>query len=167
MLYHAGPVGGSSDQQSSLTATPSLQLKQTLTFEGIPSSDAMVVDAFENQSQIPQSTFPNDSAEATVKPLIKGVVNDIAVFERRPESSKQGMYLKSSKTSSASAKANGTSSTDVKGLCIVAAIGKEHRFGRLKCFANNFYDGTTAQGRNGAVVFEVEFLDEDDHGAEK
>jgi len=52
--------------------------------------------------------------------VIKGVVNDISVFER------------------------GDRSKD--GICVVAAIGKEHRLGRwLK----------VPKGRNGAMVFEV------------
>jgi ribosomal RNA-processing protein 9 len=50
---------------------------------------------------------------------VKGVINDISVFER------------------------GERGKD--GVCIVAAIGKEHRMGRWK----------RAPGRNGAVVFEV------------
>jgi ribosomal RNA-processing protein 9 len=160
MIHPLGPIGGGPQQPSGLTATPSSQLKQTLTFDGVTSSNAMVVDAFGNQQQYPQSTSLTDPTKDTILPLIKGVVNDIAVFERRPESSKQGVYTASAKTNSASAKADGPSSTGVRGLCIVAAMGKEHRFGRLKCFANNFYDGTSAQGRNGAVVFEVDFLDE-------
>ena len=51
--------------------------------------------------------------------LVRGVINDISVFER------------------------GDKGRD--GLCIVAAIGTEHRFGRWKKVA----------GKNGAVVFEV------------
>lgn len=52
--------------------------------------------------------------------LIKGVVNDIAMFER------------------------GDRGRD--GLCVVAAIGKEHRLGRWKVLRG---------GKNGAMVFEV------------
>jgi len=50
---------------------------------------------------------------------IKGIINDLAVFER------------------------GDRGQD--GLCIVAAVGKEHRLGRWK----------KVQGKNGAVVFEI------------
>ncbi|MCJ1404690.1 pre-rRNA processing protein, partial [Xylographa trunciseda] len=50
---------------------------------------------------------------------VKGVINDISIFER------------------------GERGKD--GLCIVAALGTEHRFGRWK----------KVQGKNGAVVFEV------------
>ena len=51
--------------------------------------------------------------------LIKGVINDIAIFER------------------------GERGQD--GLCIVAAVGTEHRLGRWQ----------KVKGRNGAVVFEI------------
>ena len=50
---------------------------------------------------------------------VRGVINDISVFER------------------------GERGRD--GLCVVAAVGKEHRLGRWK----------TVKGRNGAVAFEV------------
>ena len=53
---------------------------------------------------------------------IKGIVNDISVFER------------------------GERGKD--GLCIVAAVGTEHRLGRWK----------KMKGKNGAVVFEVPSL---------
>ena len=51
--------------------------------------------------------------------IVKGIVNDISIFER------------------------GERGKD--GLCIVAAIGTEHRFGRWK----------KVQGKNGATVFEI------------
>ena len=51
---------------------------------------------------------------------VKGVVNDLALFER------------------------GEKGKD--GLCVVAAVGKEHRLGRWKKISG---------GRNGAVVFEI------------
>lgn len=51
---------------------------------------------------------------------IKGVVNDLALFER------------------------GEKGKD--GLCVVAAVGKEHRLGRWKKISG---------GRNGAIVFEI------------
>jgi len=51
---------------------------------------------------------------------VRGVINDISVFER------------------------GDRGKD--GICIVAAVGKEHRFGRWK---------KLREGRNGGVVFEV------------
>lgn len=65
------------------------------------------------------TTTPSDSAPENHEPTIRGVINDIAVFER------------------------GDRGKD--GLCVVAAVGTEHRFGRWK----------SVSGRNGAVVFEV------------
>ncbi|KAJ9155715.1 WD domain, G-beta repeat-containing protein [Pleurostoma richardsiae] len=62
-----------------------------------------------------------DEGDATGQKPIKGVINDIAVFER------------------------GEKGKD--GLCIVCAVGKEHRLGRWKMGA--------PKARNGAVVFEV------------
>ncbi len=59
------------------------------------------------------------STPETKEPTIRGIVNDIAVFER------------------------GDRGKD--GLCVVVAVGTEHRFGRWK----------RVVGRNGALVFEV------------
>jgi ribosomal RNA-processing protein 9 len=53
------------------------------------------------------------------QPVVKGVINDISVFER------------------------GERGKD--GVCIVVAVGKEHRFGRWQ----------KEKGKNGAIVFEV------------
>ncbi|KKA27732.1 hypothetical protein TD95_001298 [Thielaviopsis punctulata] len=62
-----------------------------------------------------------EGASKADKPfVIKGVINDIDVFER------------------------GERGKD--GLCVVAAVGKEHRFGRWK---------SVLGGRNGGVVFEI------------
>lgn len=55
---------------------------------------------------------------------VKGVVNDIDLFER------------------------GDRGQD--GVCVVVAMGKEHRLGKWKR-----YDGNRVEGRNDAVVFEV------------
>jgi len=60
----------------------------------------------------------SDSAPEN-QPTIRGIINDIAVFER------------------------GDRGKD--GLCVVVAVGTEHRFGRWK----------SVSGRNGAMVFEV------------
>lgn len=103
----------------------------------------------------------SDSQDAKEEPLLKGVVNSIAVFERRlerPEIGKPKIKGKSSQ------KGN----TDVTtppppGLCIVAGLGKEHRFSRTQCFANSHNNGSSVQGRNGAVVFEVPFFDSVNH----
>jgi len=162
MIHPLGPVGGGS--KISLTrspSSPSLQLKQTLQFDAA-AGDAMDVD----RSQPQKKDNNNDSEEP--EPLLKGVVNDIAVFERRPEFAKPGQSLnldssnksKSSKSKKNNNNNNNNSGPEPRGLCIVAALGKEHRFGRWKCFANNYYDGPSSQGRNGAVVFEVPFKDD-------
>ncbi|PGH15710.1 hypothetical protein AJ79_02304 [Helicocarpus griseus UAMH5409] len=99
-------------------------------------------------------------------PLLKGVVNDIAVFERRPDAEATAAKIKS-KSKSKPKKSDPTSyqGQEQKGLCIVAALGKEHKLGRWK-YSNNqeengkCSDGTdSAGGRNGAVVFEVPFLE--------
>jgi len=82
---------------------------------GVPSSSSQEEDA-------EHKVNGDHEAEAAGSDggLIKGVVNDIAMFER------------------------GDRGRD--GLCVVAAIGKEHRLGRWKVVKG---------GRNGAVVFEV------------
>ena len=67
----------------------------------------------------PMNSSSNINSEAKEQVPTRGVVNDIDVFERGDRG--QG------------------------GLCIVAAIGTEHRLGRWK----------TVNGKNGAVVFEV------------
>ena len=61
----------------------------------------------------------NVKSSEEAHPVVRGVINDISVFER------------------------GDRGKD--GLCIVAAVGKEHRMGRWK----------RVQGKNGAIVFEV------------
>lgn len=131
-----GPVGTGSLAQLP-EDTPSKQLNHSLTFESTPGSNDMDVDK--------QPTSPKEDRES----LIKGVVNDIAVFERRPETTD----LNQSKTPSKS-QSQSKPQPQPRGLCIVAAVGKEHRLGRWQCYGNN-YAGTV--GRNGAVVFEVPF----------
>lgn len=65
---------------------------------------------------------------------VKGVVNGLAIFERRKETPNEF---------------GGTKEGDTTGLCIVAGTGKEMRLGRWRKFAG---------GRNGAVVLEVPLL---------
>jgi ribosomal RNA-processing protein 9 len=65
---------------------------------------------------------------------VKGVVNGLAVFERRKVIPNEF---------------GGTKDGDTTGLCIVAGTGKEMRLGRWRKFAG---------GRNGAVVLEVPLL---------
>ncbi|KAL1965651.1 hypothetical protein VTN77DRAFT_5328 [Rasamsonia byssochlamydoides] len=143
MIHPLGPVGGGSPT----SLTPSLQLKQTLTFDAGADSDAMAVDN-------PEDLTAANETKREPEPLLKGVVNDIVAFERRPETSKLGDIPQSGSKSKDKTR---SSSAEPRGLCIVAALGKEHRFGRWKCFRNNHYDGPSSQGRNGAVVFEVSF----------
>lgn len=127
-LSALGPVGCPTSSPLSLSlSTPSSQFKKTLFSD--------------NQNSATTTTTNSEpepaSASSEPEPLLKGVVNSIAVFERR--------------TASASRESGG--------LCIVAALGKEHRLSRLKCFENNHYNGSSTHGRNGAVVLEVPFLD--------
>ncbi|KAE8148559.1 WD40-repeat-containing domain protein [Aspergillus avenaceus] len=128
-----GPIGGDSTEPD----TPSRQLKETLAFDN---PDQMAVDVTTDQK--------TEDAKDESEPLVKGVINDIAVFERRVETAKSSQSKSKSKSSE----------PEPKGLCIVAAVGKEHRFGRWKCYANNYFEGATSDGRNGAVVFEVPFI---------
>lgn len=133
-LIPLGPVGSGS---LSAPDTPSQQLNRSLALDGTPDSDDMDVE-------------DRPKAEKEPEPLIKGVINDIAVFERRPETVQLGQP-----TTKPSSKSEVQS--QVRGLCIVAAVGKEHRLGRWKCYANNYHESDSSQGRNGAVVFEVPF----------
>ena len=92
--------------------------------------------------------------EIDQQPPLNGIVNDIAVFERRGlETTKYGADPRDKSKPHPDAAAP-------PGLCIVVALGKEHRLGRWKVFnsidrRNN--GGSNAGGRNGAVVFEVPF----------
>ncbi|EYE94787.1 ribosomal RNA-processing protein RRP9 [Aspergillus ruber CBS 135680] len=138
VILPLGTVGGSA---SSEPDTPSFQLKQNLAFDATTEDDNMAVD----NAPVSQS-----SAAKEAEPLIKGVINDIAVFERRGDTARPDQPLESKSKSK-------SKEPETKGLCIVAAIGKEHRLGRWKCYNNNFQDGPTPEGRNGAVVFEVPF----------
>ncbi|KAK2882729.1 hypothetical protein FQN49_000041 [Arthroderma sp. PD_2] len=92
---------------------------------------------------------------------LRGIVNGISVYERRgidsvkPGPSRLSTSLKHKKSSTSK-----SHETDVKGLCIVAALGKEHRLGRWKVFNSNDSKHVgcgEVGGRNGAVVFEVPF----------
>ncbi|KAJ5281595.1 hypothetical protein N7478_006967 [Penicillium angulare] len=136
IIIPLGPIGAGTPGQFS-PDTPSQQLNQSLAH-----ADADEMDTQEKKSE--------------PEPLVKGIINDIAVFERRPESDMPD--------SKASAKAQ--SINEPRGLCIVAAMGKEHRLGRWHCYANNYSEAPSAGGRNGAVVFEVPFTSLDDTEAD-
>lgn len=145
-ILSLGPVGSGALPSTSLEPdTPSFQLNQNLAFDATPSGDSMVIDG---DSSIPNQTADNTKNEEA-QPLVKGVINDIAVFERRSDTARPDQPIES--------KSKG-SEPEPRGLCIVAAVGKEHRLGRWKCFANNFQEGPTPNGRNGAVVFEVPYI---------
>ncbi|GAB1204464.1 hypothetical protein APSETT445_003119 [Aspergillus pseudonomiae] len=130
-----GPIGGASLEPD----TPSQQLKQSLAFDSPVDADQMAIDGSKQKM---------DEIKEEAEPLVKGVINGIAVFERRAETNKPGQSKPKSKPAE----------PEPRGLCIVAAVGKEHRFGRWKGFANNYHEGSAPDGRNGAVVFEVPFI---------
>ncbi|KAF7717367.1 Small nucleolar ribonucleoprotein complex subunit [Penicillium ucsense] len=139
-LIPLGPVGGGIIGRTA-PDSPSKQLNTSLALQA--STD---VDAMQSEEKVDETS--------ELQPLIKGVVNDIAVFERRPERDVDP---------SAKAPKSGKSSTaEARGLCIVAAVGKEHRLARWKCYTNNYDQGPSPDGRNGAVVFEVPFASTDD-----
>jgi ribosomal RNA-processing protein 9 len=135
-IHPLGPVGGGPASQA--PDTPSKQLEQSLA-----SADGSHRHAVEEETE----------------PLVKGVVNGISVFERRVETTKPGQVPSDSKKS----KSTPSTAPEPRGLCIAVAIGKEHRLGRWKCYDNNYSKGATAEGRNGAMIFEVPFLS-DKHG---
>lgn len=149
-----GPVGGAPE-----AVFPSHQFQSLDLADGTTSGGGLNGDSHGlGQPAVP--TLP--------EPLIKGVVNDIAVFERRPEpnhlngsGADEPPKSKTSKSSSASTKAStvaaAAAAAEPRGLCIVAAVGKEHRLARWKCYADSYPDGSASNGRNGAVVFEVPF----------
>lgn len=137
LIIPLGPVGGETLEPD----TPSFQLKQNLASNALPDGDTMAID--ENPEQKPE----NSKEES--QPLVKGVINGIAVFERRSDTARPDKPIDTKSKSS---------DPEPRGLCIVAAVGKEHRLGRWKCYANNYDDGPTPEGRNGAVVFEVPYF---------
>jgi ribosomal RNA-processing protein 9 len=130
-IHPLGPVSGGPVSQA--PDTPSKQLEQSLA-----SADGS----------------HRHPAEEEIEPLVKGVVNGISVFERRVEATKPGQVPSDSKKS----KSTSSTAPGPRGLCIAVAIGKEHRLGRWKCYGNNYFKGATAEGRNGAMIFEVPFL---------
>ncbi|KAL4927143.1 ribosomal RNA-processing protein RRP9 [Aspergillus undulatus] len=131
-----GPVGGG-PLSPDAPDTPSKQLEQSLA------------------SANPSHRHSLTNVQGEGEPLVKGVVNGIAVFERRADTTKPGQVPSESKSKSKSTSQNGP---EARGLCIAVAVGKEHRFGRYKCYANNYHKGSTPEGRNGAMVFEVPFF---------
>jgi len=92
---------------------------------GVPREPAPVANGIDghqtNGDHDARKGSPIQAAElgSTEQPVVRGVINDLSVFER------------------------GERGKD--GICIVAAVGTEHRLGRWK----------KMKGKNGAVVFEV------------
>lgn len=117
-------------------------------------------DAKTNGDSNGMAPGPTDSEvrpEGSAPPL-NGIVNDIAVFERRGEATDKSATATNSASATSKANPKPAESERSRGLCIVAALGKEHRLGRWKIFnttdrQNN--GGKDAGGRNCAVVFEV------------
>lgn len=140
---HIIPIGPVGDSNS--TPRP---LNTKLRFDDENDTSAMDIDQREQESVV------------AAEPLLKGVVNDIAVFERRgTTASGKADDKSSSKKKEGGKKTKGDPKTSAsepepRGLCIVAALGKEHRLGRWKNFGGK---GDVAGGKNGAVVFEVPF----------
>ncbi|OAL70202.1 rRNA processing protein RRP9 [Trichophyton violaceum] len=103
----------------------------------------------------------NEDDQSHTAPPLRGIVNGICVYERRgTDSAKPGRPLSTSTSKKKKGSTAKSHETNVKGLCIVAALGKEHRLGRWKVFdandSKNIGCGEVG-GRNGAVVFEVPF----------
>lgn len=88
--------------------------------------EAIGVLGHEISQAMPATSSSPPDAISTIKPVARGIVNDLVVFER------------------------GDRGKD--GLCVVAALGKEHRLGSWK----------RLQGKNGALVFEVPRLSKSD-----
>lgn len=78
-----------------------------------------------------ENAFPNGHVKDDQKGPVKGVINSIAIFERREQTQNEFGGMKEG---------------DTMGVCIVAGTGKEMRLGRWRKFP---------KGKNGAVVLEV------------
>ncbi|KAJ5725711.1 uncharacterized protein N7483_007068 [Penicillium malachiteum] len=135
IIIPLGPVGARTGSSGLSTPdTPSQQLNESLANDTNTDADEIDIDG---------------QKKTESEPLVKGVINDIAVFERRRESDNP--------ESKEYSKSKAQSSSQPRGVCIVAAVGKEHRLGRWQCYANSYNESTSSGGRNGAVVFEVPF----------
>ncbi|KAI1942774.1 pre-rRNA processing protein [Ophidiomyces ophidiicola] len=105
---------------------------------------------------IPSDRPPNSISKSV--PPLNGIVNGIAVFERRAQEHgiSSASIVRQDTLNSSQAPSN-----IPPGVCIVAALGKELRLGRWKVFGSKdrkSIGGSNAGGRNGAVVFEVPFV---------
>lgn len=121
-IDRVGVLGATSEEDGAiLSHHPQSQFPQAQT----PANGVNGHKEDSTPSSLPSTKQTEKSKEETPTPesalgLVKGIVNDICVFER------------------------GDKGKD--GLCVVVALGKEHRLGRWKKMAG---------GRNGAMVFEV------------
>ena len=91
-----------------------------------------------------------DTTSHTISPAepatqaIKGIVNDLTVIDRH-EHSRTSI---NANANSANKKENQSNSKTEGGVCVIAAIGNEHRLGRWKIVRDK-------KVKNGAVLFEV------------
>jgi ribosomal RNA-processing protein 9 len=113
-------------------------------------------------------TVTADAGTKEPKHLVRGVVNDLAIFERfqppAPPAPSPSNGASKSKRRGASKVVNGDLNGEVPpkksksiGITIIAAVGKEHRLGRWKK-----YQGQGA--KNGAVMLEIDFKEKADGG---
>lgn len=104
--------------------------KRTLTSLGTLGS-AKTSETDMSNGHVEEGETPMNGHDHADKGLVKGVINSLAVFERRKEIINE---------------LGGVKEGECQGLCVVAGTGKEMRLGRwLKM----------PSGRNGATVFEV------------
>ncbi|KAK5101512.1 pre-rRNA processing protein [Exophiala xenobiotica] len=84
------------------------------------------------QTPVADHPHPNPTSAASTGPgPVRGIINSLAVFERRKETTNEF---------------GGKKEGESEGLCVVAGTGKETRLGRWL---------NIKSGRNGAVVFEI------------
>lgn len=95
--------------------------------------------------------------DAEPKHLIRGIINDLAVFERKSPSDTTAVSKSSKKGKGQGSVKDGDTDGVVEpkkpkslGITIVAAVGKEHRLGRWMK-----YQGSGV--KNGAVIIDVDF----------
>lgn len=121
-LERVGVLGATSDEDGNvLSHNPQHQFPQQALTNG--NADEPKVNGNSSSQEVARKEEKDKSASPTPDSalgLVKGVINDISTFER------------------------GDRGRD--GLCVVIALGKEHRLGRWKKLQG---------GRNGAMVFEV------------
>lgn len=125
-IERVGVLGATTDDEGAIIAhNPQPQFPQiqtngvVKTVNGHTNGADSAPTSPQNSTSSDKEKSPSPTPEAALG-LVKGIVNDISTFER------------------------GDKGKD--GLCVVIALGKEHRLGRWKKLTG---------GRNGAMVFEV------------